>query len=70
MPYISIESGELSSSQKEDLIRELTKKASEIMHVPESFFSVTIKELPNENFGIGGKNIGQIKAEYAKKQTK
>jgi len=69
MPYISIESGTLSNSQKEDLIRELTKKASEIMHVPESFFSVTIKELPNENFGIGGKNIGQLKAEYAKKNS-
>ncbi len=37
------------------------------MHVPESFFSVTIKELPDENFGIGGKNIAQLKAEYAAK---
>ena len=67
MPYISIESGKLSDTQKAELIKELTTKAADIMHVPESFFSVTIKELPEENFGIGGKNIAQLKAEYAAK---
>lgn len=68
MPYISIESGKLDSKQKEELITKLTETASEIMHVPTSFFSVTIKELPDENFGIGGKNIKQLKAEYQAKQ--
>ena len=65
MPYISIESGKLTEIQKKELISKMTSTASEIMHVPETFFSVIIKELPDENFGIGGRNIADIKAEYA-----
>ena len=65
MPYISIESGKLTEEQKKDLIENMTRTASEIMHIPQAFFSVTIKELPDENFGIGGRNIADIKAEYA-----
>ncbi|MDE6272009.1 MAG: tautomerase family protein [Muribaculaceae bacterium] len=55
MPYISIESGKLTAEQKKQLIERLTATASEITHIPEQFFTVTIKELPDENFGIGGK---------------
>jgi 4-oxalocrotonate tautomerase len=65
MPYISIESGKLTEIQKKELISKMTSTASEIMHIPETFFSVTIKELPDENFGIGGRNIADIKADYA-----
>ncbi|MEY8460405.1 4-oxalocrotonate tautomerase DmpI [Eggerthellaceae bacterium 24-137] len=64
MPYISIESGALDDAQKEQLIGRLTEVASEIMSVPPEFFSVTIKELPEKNFGIGGKTIDRVKAEY------
>ena len=56
MPYITIESGALSDEQKE--------VSSEIMNVPQEFFSVTIKELPDKNFGIGGKTIDKVKSEY------
>ena len=52
MPYISIESGKLTAT------------ASEITNIPEQFFTVTIKELPDENFGIGGKSIDEIKRNY------
>lgn len=38
--------------------------ASEITHIPEQFFTVTIKEVPDENFGIGGKSIDEIKRNY------
>ncbi len=38
--------------------------ASKITHIPEQFFTVTIKELPDENFGIGGKSINEIKRNY------
>lgn len=55
MPYISIESGRLTAEQKKELIERLTATASEITNIPEQFFTVTIKELPDENFGIGGK---------------
>ena len=64
MPYISIESGKLTAEQKKELIERLTATASEITHVPKQFFTVTIKELPDENFGIGGKSIDEIKRDY------
>ena len=64
MPYISIESGKLTAEQKKQLIERLTATASEITHIPEHFFTITIKELPDENFGIGGKSIDEIKREY------
>lgn len=59
MPYISIESGRLTAEQKEQLIERLTATASEILcrakrfaysNIPEQFFTVTIKELPDDNF--------------------
>lgn len=68
MPYISIECGGLTGPQKAELIERLTATAAEITHIPAQFFTVTIKELPDENFGIGGRSIDKIKAEYAAKQ--
>lgn len=67
MPYISVESGTLSEEQKIELIQRLTQTASEVMHVPQEFFTVTIKELPDVNFGIGGRTIDKVKAEYIRK---
>jgi len=64
VPYITVESGFLSDEQKETLIKRLTEVSSEIMHVPQEFFVTTIKELPDKNFGIGGKTIDKVKAEY------
>ena len=64
MPYISIESGQLTAEQKKQLIERLTKTAAEITHIPKQFFTVTIKELPDENFGIGGRSIDEIKRNY------
>ena len=66
MPYITVESGALSDEQKEQLIKRLTEVSSEIMKVPKEFFTITIKELPDKNFGIGGKTIDKVKAEYIK----
>lgn len=64
MPYITIESGVLTDEQKEKLIKRLTEVSSEIMNVPQEFFVTTIKELSDKNFGIGGKTIDIVKAEY------
>lgn len=66
MPYITVESGVLSDEQKELLIKRLTEVSSEIMNIPKDFFTITIKELPDKNFGIGGKTIDKVKAEYMK----
>lgn len=64
MPYITVESGVLSDEQKEQLIKRLTEVSSEIMNIPTDFFTITVKELPDKNFGIGGKTIDKVKAEY------
>ena len=64
MPYIFIESGRLTAEQKKELIERLTAIASEVTHIPEQFFTVAIKELPDENFGIGGRSIDEIKRNY------
>ena len=64
MPYISVESGTLSDAQQTELIQKLTQTASEVMHVPQEFFTVTIKELPDLNFGIGGRTIDKVKMDY------
>ncbi len=68
MPYITVESGVLSDEQKELLIKRLTEVSSEIMRVPQEFFVTTIKELPDKNFGIGGKTIDKVKEEYLNNQ--
>ena len=64
MPYISIESGYLTAEQKKQLIERLTATAAEITHIPAQFFTITIEELPDENIGIGGKPIDEIKRNY------
>lgn len=64
MPYISIESGRLTAEQKKELIERLTVTASETTNIPKQFFTVAIKELPDENLGIGGKSIDEIKRNY------
>lgn len=69
MPYISVEGGLLSDEQKEQLIRRLTEISSEIMNVPQEFFTVTLKELPDKNIGIGGRTIDKIKSEYSKNKN-
>ena len=68
MPYIKIESGALTDEQKTLLIKRLTEVSSEIMHIPPEFFTTTITELPDKNFGIGGKTIDAIKSEYKGRQ--
>lgn len=68
MPYITVESGVFSDEQKELLIKRLTEVSSEIMKVPQEFFVTTIKELPDKNFGIGGKTIDKVKEEYLNNQ--
>lgn len=69
MPYITVESGVLSDEQKEKLIKRLTEVSSEIMQVPQEFFVTTIKEVSDKNFGIGGKTIDKVKAEYLEKHN-
>ena len=70
MPYITVESGVLSDTQKKKLIKRLTEISSEIMKIPQEFFVTTIKEIPDKNFGIGGKTIDRIKVGYIQSHNK
>ena len=67
MPYISIECGPLTAPQKQALIEQVTLAAAKATAIPQQFFMVTVKELPDTSFGIGGRTIGRIKAEYKEK---
>lgn len=58
MPYISIEIGRLTAEQKKELIERLTATASKILcrakrfaysNIQEQFFTLTIREIPDEN---------------------
>ena len=64
MPYIKIECGKLTDEQKTLLIKRLTEVSAEITNIPQEFFVTTITELPDKNFGIGGKTIDVSKEEY------
>lgn len=70
MPYITVEGGQLTARQKELLIQRPTEVSAEIMNVPQEFFMTTIKELPDENIGIGGKTIDRVKMEYMEKSER
>ena len=59
--------GKLTKEQKEELIERMTAVASEVMHIPSEFFCMTVKELSDENIGIGGKTIDKTKREYFEK---
>lgn len=54
----------LTDEQKALLIKRVTEVSSEIMNIPQEFFTTMITELPDKNFGIGGKTIDVIKKEY------
>lgn len=66
MPVISLQIGKLPKEQKKELIKKLTSVSAEITKIPENSFTVVIHELDDENIGIGGKDIGEIKAAYNK----
>lgn len=67
MPYITFEGRQLTIEQKTRLINEITKLASEITQISPEFFLMTINELPDENIGIGGKTLDQVKVDYLNK---
>ena len=66
MPVISIEIGKLTKEQKKEIIKQITTTTSEITKIPENAFTVLIHELSDENIGIGGRDIGEIKESYNK----
>ena len=54
MPVITLEAGQLSKVQKEQLATELTASAARIMGIPEAGFYIFLKENAPENIAVGG----------------
>lgn len=69
MPHITVESGALSDDQKRTLVEKLTLISSEVMNIPPEFYSVTIHEIGDANYGIGGKCIDVVKHEYMESRS-
>lgn len=67
MPHITVESGKLTEEQKRALVERLTAVSSEIMNIPSEFCSITIHEIDDASYGIGGKCIDVVKREYGEK---
>ena len=68
MPLINIEIGKLIREQKLELISRLSGVAAEITSIPLNAFMVVVNELEDDNIGIGGRTIGELKAEAAKEK--
>ena len=61
MPIIKLEIGKVSKEQKQDLISEFTEVAARITKIPKSAFTVLIDQYSDENIGIGGETLEDIK---------
>ena len=66
MPFISVETAHATKEQKEKLVEELTKTASNILGVDEKAFYVLIKENDTDNWGVGGKTLTKLMADAKK----
>lgn len=67
MPVITIQIGSIQAQQKTLLIRQLTQQAAEITGIPQSAFITVIQESPDENIGVGGTPVDQIKRAFSAK---
>lgn len=59
MPVITIDLWQVSPETKTELIKRLTKTASEITKLPEAAFFVYVREYPTDAIGVGGIPLSQ-----------
>ncbi|MBI5679956.1 MAG: tautomerase family protein [Methanobacterium sp.] len=62
MPVITMEVGKLEKEQKKNLVKKFTKVASEITGIDKQYLIVVIREWPDENLGINGLTVEEIKS--------
>jgi 4-oxalocrotonate tautomerase len=60
MPVITLEAGQMDKNQKDSLIAELTRVASDILKISPDAFVVLLKENPYDNVGVGGKSLEKV----------
>ncbi|MDR3601971.1 MAG: tautomerase family protein [Desulfosporosinus sp.] len=68
MPFIKLEGGKISKAEKEKLIIEFTRVASETLGIPKEAFMVLIKENEMDNWGTGGNVLSKVLAARENKQ--
>lgn len=61
MPVINITMGSATEEQKKQLVERLTAEAVNITKIGIDHFTVLINELPQENIGVGGKTIKELR---------
>jgi 4-oxalocrotonate tautomerase len=62
MPVISITLGSATEEQKKQLVERLTADAMDITKIGAEHFTVLIHELPQENIGVGGRTLKEIRS--------
>lgn len=67
MPVIAWEGGKLAKGQKRELVQRLTEAAAEVTGVPAQFHAVIIREQPDENLGVAGETVADLKERMGKK---
>jgi len=63
MPIITVEACKMDKDQKEALIKEFTKTASDILKIDQQAFVVILKENNADNIGTGGRMLSKVLAE-------
>lgn len=61
MPVINFKGSALNAEQKKELIEKFTKLTNEITHAPNEFITVVIEEYSDDNLGVAGKSVTEIK---------
>lgn len=64
MPVITMEVGTLPKEQKKDLVKRFTEVASEVTGIDKQYLIVVIREWPDENLGIDGQTVEEIKSKF------
>jgi 4-oxalocrotonate tautomerase len=60
MPYVNIRiAGTLSRDQKKQIAAEITDTLERVARKPKSYTYIAFDELPDENWAIGGKLLGE-----------
>lgn len=66
MPVVNFKGSQLSTEQKKDLIQKFTEITREVTHSPDQFITVIIEEYSDDNMGVAGKTVSNIKSELKK----
>jgi 4-oxalocrotonate tautomerase len=65
MPIIQIEIGmNRTNEEKKELIHKVTEVVTDVLKEPKSNCLVTLLEIPEENWGVGGLTLKEQKERY------